>query len=100
MNTYAIRRRRAWGSPEEAQRTAARSKETIDDEFTDELRWIRSYVIEEEDGTLGSLCIDQATDADAIRAHAKRARIPADEVWSTGGLVVNRLDPPDELAAP
>jgi hypothetical protein len=72
LKTYAIRRKNAWASPEELEEVAARSKSVADDEFPDDIRWIRSYVIAEEDGTLGSICIYQATSDDAIRRHAQR----------------------------
>jgi hypothetical protein len=51
MNTYVIRRKHAWKSPEELQQVAARSKQVADDDFPQDIRWIRSYVIAEEDGT-------------------------------------------------
>jgi hypothetical protein len=72
LKNYAIRRKNAWASPEELEEVAARSKSVADDEFPDDIRWIRSYVIAEEDGTLGSICIYQATSDDAIRKHAQR----------------------------
>jgi Protein of unknown function (DUF4242) len=99
MNVYAIRRKNAWGSPEELEQVAARSKEVADSEFPDHIRWIRSYVIAEDDGTLGSVCIYQATDHDAIRKHAHRVGMPADEIWNAADLVVIRPDPADERVA-
>src|SRR2546421_1205035 len=80
MDTYAIRRKNAWGSPDEVQQIGARSKEVADDEFPTDVRWIRSYVIAEEDGTLGTICIYQATSPEAIRKHAQRVGMPADEI--------------------
>ena len=91
MNTYAIRRKNAWASPEDIP--AQRSKEVADDEFTDDIRWIRSYVIAEEDGTLGSICIYQATSAEAIRKHAESANLPVDEIVILADTVVVRPDP-------
>jgi Protein of unknown function (DUF4242) len=93
MNTYAIRRLNAWSSPEEVQRVAARSGDVAKNEFPDDIRWIRSYVIAETDGTLGSVCIYQATDPEAIRRHAHRVGMPADEILDVGDLVVIRPDP-------
>ena len=69
LKTYAIRRKNAWKSPEEVEAVAARSKQVADDEFPTDVRWIRSYVIAEEDGTLGSVCIYQAVSPEAARAH-------------------------------
>lgn len=64
MNTYAIRRKNAWDSPEEVQQVAARSREVADCDFPDDIRWIRNYVIAESDGSLGSICIYQASDSE------------------------------------
>ena len=99
MDTYAIRRLNAWSSPEEVQQIAARSKAVADAEFPEDVRWIRSYVIAEEDGTLGSVCIYQATSPEAIRRHAHRVGMPADEIWRVAETVVIRPDPVAETAA-
>ncbi len=97
MDTYAIRRRNAWQSPEEIP--AERSKQVADDEFPSDIRWIRTYVIAEEDGTLGSLCIYQATSPEAIRKHAHRVGMPADEILNVADTVIIRPDPVAENAA-
>lgn len=97
MNTYAIRRKNAWQSPEEIP--AERSKQVADDEFPSDIRWIRSYVIAEEDGTLGSVCIYQATSPEAIRKHAHRVGMPADEILNVADTVIIRPDPVAENAA-
>jgi len=99
MNTYAIRRKNAWASPEELERAAGRSKAVADSEFPADIRWIRSYVIAEEDGSLGSICIYQATSPEAIRSHAHRVGMPADEIFDVAELVVIRPDPVQEAAA-
>ena len=99
MKTYAIRRNQAWESAEELEQVAARSKEVADSEFPDDIRWIRSYVIAEEGGTLGTVCIYQASGFDAIRAHAERVGMPADEIWEVADTVVIRPDPVKEAAA-
>src|SRR4051812_13711566 len=91
MDTYAIRRKNAWASPDEIP--GERSKQVADDEFPNDVRWIRSYVIAEEDGTLGSVCIYQATSPEAIREHAQRVGMPADEIWNVADTVIIRPDP-------
>ena len=96
---YAIRRKNAWHSPEELEGVAARSKQVADDEFQTDIRWIRSYVIAEEDGTLGSVCIYQAVSPEAIRKHAQRVGMPADEIWAVADTVVIRPDPDREPVA-
>ncbi len=99
MQLYVIRRKQAWKSPEEVEQIAARSKQVADDEFPADVRWIRSYVIAEEDGTLGSVCIYQAVSPEAIRKHAARVGMPADEIWNAADTVVIRPDPVTEPVA-
>ena len=99
MKTFAIRRNQAWQSAEELEEVAGRSKEVADSEFPDDIRWIRSYVIAEEGGTLGTVCIYQATDMEAVRKHAERVGMPADQIWEVADTVVIRPDPEKEAAA-
>jgi sporulation protein YlmC with PRC-barrel domain len=99
MNTYAIRRMNAWRSPEELEQAAQRSKQVADDDFPADIRWIRSYVIAEEDGTLGTICIYQATSPEAIRNHAHRVGMPADLILNVADTVVIRPDPERQPAA-
>jgi hypothetical protein len=93
MNTYAILRRSGWRSPEELEEAAGRSKQVGDDEMSDDIRWIRSYVLEEGGGSVGTVCIYQASSADAVREHASRADLPVDEVIQIADTVVVRPDP-------
>ncbi len=99
LQMYSIRRKNAWASPAELEQAAARSKQVADDEFPTDIRWIRSYVIAEEDGTLGSVCIYQAASPEAIRKHAHRVGMPADEIWAVADTVVIRPDPDREPVA-
>jgi len=98
MNTYAIRRERAWESPADLEKTAERSKEVADSEFPDDIAWIRSYVIKEEGGTLGTICIYQASSIDKVREHAQRVDMPADEVLEVADTVIVRPDPQEATA--
>jgi hypothetical protein len=93
MDLYMIRRREAWSTPAELEQAAARSTEIASSDFPDSISWIRSYVIEETDGGLGTVCIYQASDPDAVRAHADRVGMPADEVLRVADTVVVRPDP-------
>lgn len=92
MTTYVILRRSGWRSAADLEEAAARST-AAGDEMADEVRWIRSYVLEEEAGALGTVCIYEAVDADAIRRHASRAHLPADEIVPIADTVVVRPDP-------
>ena len=93
MNTYVILRRSGWRSPEELQEAAARSSKVGDEEMADQVRWIRSYVLEEDGGSVGTVCIYQATSPEALRDHATRAMLPIDEVIPVLDTVVVRPDP-------
>jgi hypothetical protein len=99
MKTYVIRREHAWQSAEELEATAARSKQVAESDFPDDIAWIRSYVINEPGGTLGTVCIYQASDEEAVRQHAQRVDMPADEVLEVADTVIVRPDPqPEEVA--
>jgi hypothetical protein len=93
MNTYVILRRGGWRSPEELQQAAERSKRVGDEEMSDRIRWIRSYVLEEDGGSVGTVCVYQAESPEAIREHASRAELPADEIIPVADTVVVRADP-------
>ena len=82
MNMYVIRRPSGWRTPEQLQAAAARSKRVGDEEMSADIRWIRSYVVHEADGGLGTVCIYQASSPEKIREHAARADMPADETSS------------------
>ena len=93
MKLYVIRRESGWGTPQELQAAAARSKQVGDDEMSADIRWIRSYVVEEEDGALGTVCIYQASSPEKIREHASRADLPATEIFEVADTVIIRPDP-------
>jgi hypothetical protein len=93
MNTYAILRRSGWRSPEELGEAAERSSRVGNEQMSDEVRWIRSYVLEEGGGSVGTVCIYQATSPEAIRKHASLADLPVDEIVAIADTVVVRPDP-------
>jgi hypothetical protein len=93
MNLYAIRRPSGWRTPEELQAAAARSGRVGDEEMSADIRWIRSYVVRERDGGLGTICIYQASSAEKIREHAARADIPATDIFDIVDTVIVRPDP-------
>jgi hypothetical protein len=61
--------------------------------MADDIRWIRSYVLEEGGGSVGTVCIYQATSPEAIRRHGKLADLPVDEIIAVADLVLVRPDP-------
>ncbi len=92
MDTYVIRRRSNWASPEDLELTAAKST-AEGEKMSDEVRWIRSYVVEEEDGKLGTVCVYQGVSPEAIRRHADNTGMSADEITKVGDTVIVREDP-------
>ena len=93
MDQYVIRRPAAWADIEELEAAGAKSAKIGDDEMPDRVRWIRSYVVEEPDGRLGTVCIYEARDRDSIRDHAKRVGMPGDAILPILNTVVVRPDP-------
>src|SRR3954454_23986192 len=92
MQLYTIRRRNAWKTAEELKAAAERSTQ-VGSEMPDEVRWIRSYVLNEEDGSLGTVGLYQAASPEAIRKHAGRVGMPADEITPVADTVLVRPDP-------
>ena len=93
MQTYVILRRSGWRTPEDLEAAAMRSKQVGEEQMPDDVRWIRSYALAEEDGQVGTVCVYQATSADAIRRHAERADLPVDEIVPVADTVIVRPDP-------
>ena len=92
MQLYVILRRNYWRSPEELQESAARSAEEGDKPDSG-VRWIRSYVVQETSGELGTFCIYQGESPEAIREHAIASGMAADEIVPVLDTVVVRPDP-------
>lgn len=92
METYVILRREGWRTAEELREAAARSA-TEEGRVPDDVRWIRSYVIAEPAGGLGTLCVYQASSPEAIRRHAFAAGLPVDEIVQVADTMVVRPYP-------
>ena len=92
MQLYAIRRRDFWATPEELQATATKSAQ-VGDEMADEVRWIRTYVVQEASGKLGTVCIYEGVSPEKVREQAERAGMPADEITLVADTVIVRPDP-------
>ena len=93
METYAILRRTGWSSGADLAEAAARSGKVGDEDLPSEVRWIRSYVLDEGAGTVGTICIYQATSPQAILKHASLADLPVDEIIRVVDTVLVRPDP-------
>jgi sporulation protein YlmC with PRC-barrel domain len=98
MELYTILRRSGWRSGAELEQAAARSGQVADEQMSDDIRWIRSYVLDEGAGSVGTVCIYEATSPEAIREHASRAGLPVDEIIRVADTVVIRPDPERAVA--
>jgi thiamine biosynthesis protein ThiC len=93
MQTYVILRRSGWKSPQELEEAAGRSKQVGDEQMSDDIRWIRSDVLEEDGGSVGTVCIYQASSPEKIREHGDVAQLPVDEIIPVADTVKVRPDP-------
>ena len=80
MDTYVILRRGAWGSADELGQAAERSRTVGDGEMSQDIRWIRSYVLDEGDGRVGTV---SATGITSSTANSARAACS----WIASGLL-------------
>ncbi|MEX0406798.1 nickel-binding protein [Aquibium sp. LZ166] len=99
MELFAIRRRSAWADTSELEKTAAKSARIGDEEMANQVRWIRSYVVAESDGRLGTICISEAKDMASLRDHARRVGMPGEDIEAIVKTVVVRTDPQDASAS-
>jgi hypothetical protein len=93
VNLYVIRRPYGWATAEELGIAAQRSRRVGDEEMSDDIRWIRSYVVSEDDGSLGTFCVYEASSIEKVREHADRAELPATGVHEVLDTVLVRPDP-------
>ena len=83
MSLFVVRRRGGW------PRLADPGLERVPDELpVDDVRWIRSYVVHEADGGLGTVCVYQAPSAGSVLQHAVQAGLPVSEVLSVADVVL------------
>lgn len=93
MKTYVITRPNGWGSAKELEAAAGVSTRVGNEEMPDQVRWIRSYVTRHEGGRIGTVCVYQATNPEAVREHARRVGMPADSITEVSETVIVRPDP-------
>jgi hypothetical protein len=92
LDTYVILRRNGWRTVEDSRDAAARSTEE-GERMPDDVAWIRSYVLDEVDGSAGTVCVFQASSPEAIRRHAAAAELPVDEIVKVADTIIVRPDP-------
>src|SRR5829696_3596847 len=92
VNLYIVPRTRAWLSEEELA-AAADCVPAVNDTLRGDIRWIRSYVVGEEDGTFSAYCIYEASGPDALRRHADALGLPTDAIRPVATTIVAGPDP-------
>lgn len=99
MDLYVIRRPSAWATLPDLEKAGAKSAKIGNEQMSDRVRWIRSYVVNEPDGRIGTFCIYEARDGESIREHARRVGMPGDEFYKVATTVVVRSDPVEAKVA-
>jgi hypothetical protein len=98
VNRYIVPRTRAWLSEEELA-AAADCVPAVNETLRDDIRWIRSYVVDEEDGTFSAFCIYEATGPEVLRRHADALGLPTDAIKRVATTIVANPDPEPAGAA-
>jgi hypothetical protein len=91
MDLYAIFRRNGW-DPSEVEAADARSNAEAA-KLDGVIRKIRSYVLQEPSGKLGTICLYEAVSPEALMDHANAADLPCDEVVRVIAIDVKNPDP-------
>jgi hypothetical protein len=92
VETYVILRRRAWRTGAGAREAIGRAR-AESERMSEEVTWIRSYILDESDRTTGTVCVLQASNPEAIRRHAIAADLPVDEIAKVAETKIVRPDP-------
>jgi hypothetical protein len=92
VTLYLVPRTRAWLSEEELA-AATDCLPAVNDALSDDVRWIRSYVVQEEDGTFSGYCVYEASSPDALRHHADTLGLPTDAIKPVVATIVAASDP-------
>ena len=92
MTLYIVPRTRCWLSEEEVA-AATDCVPAVNETLRDHIRWIRSYIVSEDDGTFSAYCIYEASSPDVLRRHADALGLPTDAIKPVAATIVNAADP-------
>lgn len=96
MKQYGVLRRGGWRSYADLTAALERAAYIAGEQMPDDVRWVRSYILDEDRGEAGTVCIYQAISPEAIRRHAAYAGLPVDEIVAIAGTVLGTQDPPHD----
>ena len=85
MDLYVIRRPSAWANLAELEAAGAKSAKIGNEEMPDRVRWIRSYIVKEANGRLGSFCIYQAREISLNRSASMPCALACREIKDLPG---------------
>jgi hypothetical protein len=89
---YIVPRTRAWLSEEELA-AATDCLPAVNEALAGEVRWIRSYVVAEDDGTFSAFCVYEAAGPEALLRHAEALMLPTDAIKPVVTTIVRAPDP-------
>jgi hypothetical protein len=92
VNLYIVPRTRAWRSEEELAATIDCTP-AVNEAMREHVRWIRSYIVTEDDGTFSAYCLYEATSREMIARHADALMLPADAIKPVSSTFVGAPDP-------
>ena len=98
VNLYIVPRTRCWLSEEEVA-AATDCMPAVNVTLSEHIRWIRSYIVGEDDGTFSAFCVYEATGPDALRRHADALGLPSDAIKRVATTIVGNPDPEPAGAA-
>jgi len=91
VTLYLVPRTRAWLSSEEVAALAG-CVPAVNDTL-EGLRWIRSYIVAEDDGTFSGYCVYEADDPEVLRRHADALMLPTDAIKPVVATLISAPDP-------
>ena len=74
-------------------RRRPRLRPAVNETLRGKIRWIRSYIVSEDDGTFSAFCVYEATGPDVLMEHAESLRLPTDAIKHVAKTIVAAPDP-------
>ena len=97
---YLVRRRGIVRDVAQLEQRLSTAQRIAEEDMPQQVSWLCSYEVQEDDGALGTACLYQAMEPGALREHAKRAGLPVDEITPVFGRLVFREHPPPAHPVP
>ena len=92
MTLYLVPRTRAWLTEEELA-AATDCLPAVNAVLSDDIRWVRSYIVQEADGTFSAYCVYEASSPEVLRDHADALGLPTDAIKPVVSTIVASADP-------